>query len=102
MAQHIEIAKVEILSNEIRCIEDSDLNCADLHRSIAGYENEFPILSGIDEYGETFFNSIQVSKLHEELKRLCARDPAVEPLANQVIGFLQTVESGEYIQFVGD
>ena len=105
MAQHIGILRIELGENDIKTIEDSGLNFSNLltvTRTFNGFESKFPILSGIDEYGDTYFNFIQKKFLCEELRNIITQSPSLFSEANPVIAFLEKAQPKEHIHFVGD
>ena len=105
MAQHIGILRIEFGANSFKTIEDSGLNFANLlmvSRTFNGFKSNFPILSGIDEYGDTFFNFIQRRILCSELRNIIVQSPSLFSEASPVVSFLEKAQDSEHILFVGD
>jgi len=68
------------------------------------FNPEYPFLTTIDEYDNTFYNWYQVLKLIKELERLADEDKDTEfkNAVTKVIEYLNTATSLHYIHFIGD
>ena len=68
--------------------------------------DDFPLLRGVDEYDDTVFNSLQMTWLLEELKRLreSAGSPDRARLLEEIIelGNQCATNQHTYLVFVGD
>ena len=68
------------------------------------FNPEYPFLTTIDEYDNTFYNWYQVLKLVKELERVAEEDEDIEfkESVTKVIEYLSTASNLEYICFIGD
>ncbi|MFE3115340.1 hypothetical protein [Streptomyces niveus] len=62
---------------------------------------EESLLNGVNNYGETLFNSVQLRRLVKELESL--PENKQNPVVQQVIdGAKQAIPRGGYLHFIGD
>ncbi|MFD7515697.1 hypothetical protein ACFV85_12985 [Streptomyces niveus] len=62
---------------------------------------EESLLNGVNSYGETLFNSVQLRRLVKELESL--PENKHNPVVQQVIdGAKQAIPRGGYLHFIGD
>jgi hypothetical protein len=104
MSQHIGVAEVDERNN---IIAQSEANFADVQKSlttIKGYNNKFPTLSKIDEYGNTTFNYLQLPNVVSELDSLSKiiAEPATKTEIAKIQSFIGYVKTSKYIKFIGD
>jgi hypothetical protein len=68
------------------------------------YNSDYPFITTIDEYDNTFYNWYQVLKLVLELEKLANEDEDVEfkDAVLKAIEYLRTSSSLRYIQLMGD
>ncbi len=102
MAQNIGIL---LIDESGKTIEGSALNFAGAQQrlvALAEYEDKFPLLSGIDEYGDTYFNAVQRPRVVQELEKLKSDFPDLKDLITKVVSLIEQAGVHEYIKFVGD
>ena len=104
MAQHIGIRKITE-SGEL--MQNYDTNFT----PVANYVNQskekfaqYTWLSSIDEYGDTVINRLQSVHVIAELQSLLneSLDEESKQTANEVVNILKTIDTHEYIKFIGD
>ena len=88
-------------------LEESNLNAASLVDELwkrEDYKVQFPIMSGIDPYGDTVFNVHQVSSLLDEIQKLHSNvsDAMLQKLLSNMIQLLSKAEQHDYVRFIGD
>ena len=96
--QHIG---VHIQNDKGKPVEESEINFADVMKivyEVADYKNKLPLLSTVDPYDDTLFNSLQIIQLIEELKELPSSNRVIE----DSIVFLSKVGQSQYVEFYGD
>lgn len=104
MAQNIGIIRIDQQGKEL---ERSNANFASINKAlykIDKYKEKYPWISGIDEYGYTSFNYLQVPNLISELENFQKEDVA-EELTGEIETVLRDVRKigqFEYIKFIGD
>jgi hypothetical protein len=102
--QHIGL---ELKGEREREIERSNINFASVISAlwkIDDFKNVFPFLSGVDPYGDTYFNVHQAPRVITELEKLKQENAAAEVLneIQDTIKFLQKVEQHTFAKFIGD
>jgi len=68
-------------------------------------DSEYPLLSGIDPYGDTVFNSVQIPRVVRELEQFVRVAPsALQEDVRRLIGFIQPYADRQrwYLWFIGD
>ena len=78
-----------------------------LHGVIPGHdERDFPVLRGVDPYGTTVFNHLQMEELIFELRRIRQKATTEEQRAfvDAIEGMAGRCKDGEglYLKFIGD
>ena len=102
MSQFINIVKID---ENGHVLAKCDVNFAELQvefREIPQYVSHHPMLFGIDEYGDTYFNRLQVPLLTSELERLTASHPKLRDQISELVAFARSVGVHEYLKFIGD
>lgn len=108
MAQHIG---VRILDHNRETVLDksADINFAPLQKLLFDKgkpKKQYPLLSGIDEYGNTFFNRVQIGQLLNELDML-SQEATTQEQKKTVSGVKKIAKICQskvhhYLEFVGD
>jgi len=104
---------IRLINEQFRVVSDYDGNFRDIYDHYMKkiittlqdpYNPEYPFLTTIDEYDNTFYNWYQVIKLVKELERFAEKDEDVEfkNAVIKVIEYLNTASSLHYIQLMGD
>lgn len=105
--QHIGLT---IMDEQYHVLKRLDINFADILNRLP-FDKEgllsdvdFPWLSTIDPYGNTFFNHLQVPKLISDLSkcRQSLDDEIAKRALDKAVEVLKTVKSLTYIHFIGD
>jgi hypothetical protein len=65
---------------------------------------EYPFLNSIDEYGNAFFNSLQVPFLINEMLKVAAQfnDKKLDKKIEKIIKHLNKVSQFTYVHFMGE
>jgi hypothetical protein len=100
MAQHIGI---QIVDEDSNILNHSDLNIAELQKFISSEftYNEYPLLSSIDEYGLTFFNSKQLINLLAEIT-VINFPPSMMHEVDELMAYISQIEMHQFLKVIGD
>ena len=102
MAQNISIVKV----NEHGVVlSKSEINFAPIQKvlsKITNFKEKFPMLSSIDEYGNTSFNRIQLPRLIKELSKSQNLLIGHRDIIYALVKFIEDFNIHEYLEFIGD
>ena len=101
--QHIGIT----LNNEKgETLKESNINFAEILNVVYDQEDcktNFQWLSTIDPYGDTIFNPLQTPIIVNELNSLSVLlDKNLAEKVNNLVSFLKSINTHEYIKFIGD
>lgn len=104
MAQQISIQRV---SECEKVLNEVDINVAPIVNAlweIKDFKKEFPWLSSIDPYGNTYVNQLQKQHYIEELSRLALTPQGsyVTDLIGKLNLYLTETEIHQYIKLIGD
>jgi hypothetical protein len=104
MAQHIGLSEIDETGTRVR---DAEVNFALVNKfltSLPGWQENYPWLSTIDEYGDTTFNHLQVPHIKSELDQLKSMAEESEAIAaiDVTINFISSIEQHKYVKFYGD
>ena len=67
------------------------------------FRDDYPLLNGIELYQDTYFNTKQISRLIEELRRFKGElDLQVHDEVDSLIDFSKKIDMHGYLRFVGD
>ena len=98
---HIQDDKGKPVKDPKITLEESKINFADVMSVVykeADYKKKYPLLSTIDPYDDTIFNSLQTAQLIQELSAL----PSDEAAIKNSITLLKQVGQFQYVEFYGD
>lgn len=104
MAQHISIQRI---SEQEKILGESDANIAEIVNAlwqIHNFKEEFPWLSTIDPYGNTYINQPQKQHFLNELTKLTLVVDGLEVIDSIKVFklFLSETEVHQYIKLIGD
>jgi hypothetical protein len=97
--QHI---RIELQDENGKAMRTSPVNFADIMHIVfedTNHKNKYPFLSAVDPYGDTTFNTLQVPLLVKEIENLS--NPPRDTVS-EVISFLNSIGTHQYIKFIGD
>ena len=67
------------------------------------FRDTYPLLSGIELYQDTYFNTRQIERLIKELQRFKKEvQPDAHEQVNSLIDFSEKIDTHQYLRFVGD
>ncbi len=104
MAQHISIQRI---SEQEKVLSECDVNVAEIINAlwqIHNFKEEYPWLSTIDPYGNTYINQPQKQHFLSELTKLAlaVEESEITETINGFRLFLSETEVHQYIKLIGD
>jgi hypothetical protein len=107
MGQNIGIRKID---ERGKVLEESDINFVDIKlalfeiRSYTNFQKQYPWISTIDDYGDTYFNILQRPIVIEEFKRAIkeVKEDEIKKIVVRLISFIEGADTHQYIVFIGD
>lgn len=96
---------IEHVNEDCENLSIWDNNPDDLVATFVKYRNtdKYPLLSGIEQYQDTYFNTAQITILIKELANFKMEfQDDVKQQIDDLIDFAKKIDIHEYLRFVGD